>query len=111
MQISSLRCLRHPEREAVARCPGCGGYFCRECVTEHDGAVLCAQCIAKAAAAGKTAKSGGKRFGAAAIRRAAAALGRIAASLFIMLLLWVAYGIFGAIIRAIPTRFHTVEFF
>lgn len=28
-------------------CPGCGRYFCRECVTEHDSRVLCARCISQ----------------------------------------------------------------
>jgi hypothetical protein len=32
-------------REAVARCPGCANYFCRECVTEHAGKFLCSNCL------------------------------------------------------------------
>ena len=40
------RCFRHDGREAAARCPGCRRYFCRECVTEHDGRLLCAACVA-----------------------------------------------------------------
>jgi len=39
------RCFHHAAREAVARCPECRRYFCRECVTEHEGRVLCAACI------------------------------------------------------------------
>lgn len=45
--LSARRCARHGEREAVARCPACGGHFCRECVVEHDGRLLCASCLAK----------------------------------------------------------------
>lgn len=48
--MSSLvlkRCFNHSHREAVARCPQCTRYFCRECVTEHDNRVLCAACLAK----------------------------------------------------------------
>jgi len=41
------RCDNHPQREASARCPECGRYFCRECITEHDDRVLCASCLAK----------------------------------------------------------------
>lgn len=41
------RCLRHAGREAAARCPSCRRYFCRECVTEHEGKVTCADCLAK----------------------------------------------------------------
>ncbi|HLJ48489.1 MAG TPA: hypothetical protein VKU01_20885 [Bryobacteraceae bacterium] len=35
----------HPLREAVARCPECRNSFCRECVTEHEGRVVCAACL------------------------------------------------------------------
>lgn len=46
-RLHARRCVRHAEREAVAQCPGCGGSFCRECVSEHDGRLLCANCLAK----------------------------------------------------------------
>jgi hypothetical protein len=39
------RCLNHAAREAVARCPVCSRYFCRECITEHEGRVICATCL------------------------------------------------------------------
>ncbi len=39
------RCVVHAGREAAARCPSCRQYFCRECVTEHDGRLLCAACL------------------------------------------------------------------
>ena len=45
--IAHQRCFNHAAREAVARCPGCGRYYCRECVTEHEDRVLCAACIAE----------------------------------------------------------------
>jgi hypothetical protein len=45
--LASQRCFNHAEREAVARCPGCRHYFCRECVTEHDDRVVCAACLRK----------------------------------------------------------------
>ena len=45
------RCRRHPERPASARCPACGGTYCRECVVEHDGRILCASCLRAAAQA------------------------------------------------------------
>jgi hypothetical protein len=43
--LASQRCLNHSFREAVARCPECGRYFCRECITEHDDRVICASCL------------------------------------------------------------------
>ena len=45
--LAEQRCLRHIEREAVARCPQCRYFFCRECITEHEDRVLCADCLAK----------------------------------------------------------------
>lgn len=43
--ILHQRCFNHMFREAVARCPGCGRFFCRECITEHEDKVLCASCL------------------------------------------------------------------
>ncbi|MFH2099275.1 MAG: rhomboid family protein, partial [Pseudomonadota bacterium] len=36
-----------PEREAAALCLSCSRTFCRECVTEHEGRVLCSRCMVK----------------------------------------------------------------
>ena len=44
------RCFNHATREAVARCPECRRFFCRECVTEHGNRVLCSGCLARLAA-------------------------------------------------------------
>lgn len=41
------RCFNHAAREAVARCPECRGFFCRECITEHEDRVVCAICLKK----------------------------------------------------------------
>jgi hypothetical protein len=43
------RCWNHEGREAVCRCPQCSRGFCRECVAEHEGRLLCAACLARAA--------------------------------------------------------------
>ena len=53
--MSSLihrRCLHHPAREAVALCPECRRFYCRECVTEHTGRMICAGCVARLARMG-----------------------------------------------------------
>jgi hypothetical protein len=49
--LRQQRCVNHPQREASARCPECGRFYCRECITEHDDRVLCASCLAKLAVA------------------------------------------------------------
>jgi len=43
--VYSKRCSNHPSREAVARCPICQKFYCRECITEHDGKMLCKYCL------------------------------------------------------------------
>lgn len=45
--LTHQRCHHHQFREAAARCPECGRFFCRECVTEHADKVLCASCLEK----------------------------------------------------------------
>jgi hypothetical protein len=47
--VAQQRCLNHATREAVARCPECGQFYCRECITEHDDRVICAACLKKLA--------------------------------------------------------------
>ena len=44
-RLSHQRCFNHLAREAVAKCPGCARFYCRECITEHDDRVLCADCM------------------------------------------------------------------
>jgi hypothetical protein len=46
-ELTYQRCANHAAREAVARCPDCKRFFCRECVTEHDDVVLCSNCVAR----------------------------------------------------------------
>ena len=38
-------CWNHESREAVCKCLNCGRSYCRECVTEHQGRLLCASCL------------------------------------------------------------------
>ena len=46
-KLISIKCFNHNLREAAAKCPECGNFFCRECITEHKGRMLCARCINK----------------------------------------------------------------
>jgi hypothetical protein len=47
ISLANQRCFNHATREAVARCPECKQFFCRECITEHDDRVVCASCLKK----------------------------------------------------------------
>ncbi len=48
--LQQARCLNHPRREAAARCTACGQPFCRECVTELEGRMVCGSCHREKAA-------------------------------------------------------------
>lgn len=88
------RCVIHWQREAVARCPQCNRYYCRECVTEHEGRVLCASCIRL------TVSAAGKE------RHPFRFLVRAAGFVFGVLLLWTFFYYLGELLLAIPTKFH-----
>jgi hypothetical protein len=98
--MSSLalqRCLNHPAREAAARCVDCGSHYCRECVEEHDGRLICAACLRKAARA--------PVFQRAWFKSALAFAQTMAALLF----LWMAFFTLGKTLLTIPESFHEGE--
>lgn len=43
--LAQQRCDNHHDRGAAARCPECRSYFCHECVTEHEGRMICRLCL------------------------------------------------------------------
>ncbi|MCX7824786.1 MAG: rhomboid family protein [Verrucomicrobiae bacterium] len=92
--LAHQRCFNHARREAVARCPGCERYFCRECVTEHADRVLCASCLKKQAVAATVRPS---RW---------SALARLAAGAAGLLLVWVFFYFAGRILLLLPSDFH-----
>jgi hypothetical protein len=92
--VAQQHCLNHFAREAVAQCPECRHFFCRECVTEHDDRLLCAACLRKISKVG-----GSRRHPFRAIGRACMTLGGfLTASLFFY---WL-----GQILLSIPAPFH-----
>lgn len=91
--LARKRCFHHAAREAAARCPRCQRFFCRECVTEHDGLVICASCLRLA-----TAVRAGRDWLAPVGRALAAALGlAMAAGTFYLL---------GRLLLMLPAEFH-----
>ena len=88
------RCFNHVLREAVARCPECLRYFCRECVTEHDDRVLCAACL-------------GHKFDPAAFRRKRfSGFARMIHFLLGTMLIWIFFYYMGQLLLALPLSFH-----
>lgn len=95
--LAARKCVRHTEREAIARCPSCGGDFCRECIVEHGGRVLCAACLAKEA---KTDPA--RARGNAVVRRAVDAVVTAAC----VLALWLAFYALGQFLKTLPPALH-----
>ncbi len=92
--LTQQRCRNHAEREAAARCPGCGHYFCRECVTEHEDQVRCADCLKKAARVPLLR------------RRGFAGAWSTLQCLLGLLLAWFFFHLLGELLLALPSSFH-----
>lgn len=92
--LVAQRCHHHSEREAVARCPQCGLFFCRECVTEHEDRVVCARCLQKAV---KRPGTTSRRF---------AGVGRLLASACGILAAWFFFYFIGRLLLLTPTSLH-----
>ena len=92
--LTHQRCLNHAEREAVARCPACGQYFCRECITEHEDRVICAACLRKLARVPLLQ------------RRGFAGVLRVGQCLLGLLLAWFFFHLIGEGLLKLPTSFH-----
>ncbi len=54
--IGTQHCANHTAREAVARCPECERFYCRECTVEHDYRMICAGCLASLAGEAESAR-------------------------------------------------------
>ncbi|MBI5386987.1 MAG: rhomboid family protein [Verrucomicrobia bacterium] len=88
------RCFNHSLREAAARCPECGRFFCRECVTEHDDRVVCAACLRQLVQPRLTQRSG------------FVAVVRTAQTLAGVLMVWLFFYLLGQMLVSLPDSFH-----
>ena len=92
MSLLLQRCFHHLDREAAARCPSCQRFYCRECVTEHDGRMICANCVARLQAPQSVERSGSTMW-------AVMSLGGL-------LLAWLIFYYLGMGLARIPSAFH-----
>ncbi len=92
--LAQQRCHHHLAREAVARCPECARFFCRECITEHDDRVICATCLKKI-----TGASGGRKQRLRGVMT-------LAYALFGFLFLWMFFYCIGQGLLSMPSSFH-----
>ncbi len=61
MNRFASECFVHPSREAVALCLECRRSYCRECVVDHDGRLICAACLGRLNNAGAGSTSSVRR--------------------------------------------------
>ncbi len=94
--LALQRCLHHGDREAIARCPECGNFFCRECITEHDERIVCASCLAKIMRPAEVKVS---RFRLVTLRPWLGVFTGI-------LTAWLCFYFVGRMLVAIPSSFH-----
>jgi uncharacterized paraquat-inducible protein A len=94
-ELHQRRCLNHETREAVARCPECGFFFCRECVAEHEDRVICAACLRRIVQSPEKKRSPMLAWPA-----------RTTAFCFSLMIGWLAFYLVGKILLSIPTSFH-----
>jgi len=93
--LRQQRCLNHPRREAAARCPECGRFYCRECITEHDDRVLCASCLAKLALKRTTQR---EWWGW---------VPKLGLALIALITVFLAFLMLGNLLLSIPSQFHS----
>jgi hypothetical protein len=92
--VPAALCLNHPRREAAARCTSCGQPFCRECVTEFEGRMVCGPCHREKA----KAKEKPRRDWFLLTTATQAALGLAA--------LWFTTWLLGRVLVSIPAEVH-----
>lgn len=96
--LARRRCFTHPAREAAAVCPECKRCFCRECVTEHDDRVICANCLARMTNHENKPRSASWL-----------PLGLALQALLGFLLVWLLLHGLGSVLLSLPSAFHEGE--
>ncbi len=110
LPLTRQRCWNHAEREAAARCPSCARFFCRECVTEHAGRMVCAACLRTQFAAGeRRLRPGGGRAGRA-WRAVAANAWRAAQVGAGIVTAWFFFHLVAGWLVSLPEQFHEGTF-
>lgn len=95
-RLALQRCWNHSSREAVARCPECARFFCRECVVEHADRIICSGCLARVQTAAAKPK---RRLNFAPLLRLVAATAGIVFA-------WILFFSIGRALLSVPDQFH-----
>lgn len=92
------KCLNHTEREAAARCPSCRRFYCRECIVDHEGRVICSSCLKKL-----TASEGETSSRLSWIRDLLLFVGSVG-------ILWFTFYGIGRVLMRFPDTFHAYQY-
>lgn len=92
--LHQSRCFNHALREAVARCPSCKRFFCRECVTEHEDRLTCASCLGKST----RERTAGRGAGRLVLNLARGVAGFV--------VIWIGFYLLGQFLLQIPSDLH-----
>jgi hypothetical protein len=99
--LAAQRCRNHPQREAAALCTSCRRPYCRECVADHQGRMLCAECLARQRSTVIPRRIRRGRARVLVARSAAAALG--------LLVAWLTFAAWGRVLHALPAQTHELS--
>ena len=92
--LAAQRCRNHPHREAAALCTTCRRLCCRECVADHHGRMVCADCLARALASARPRQRASGRLRGALRQGATTAVA--------LLLAWLYFYALGRLLHALP---------
>ena len=101
MKPGRQQCFLHPDRGAVARCPECQRFYCHECITEHDGQVLCRRCLNREVEEEQSSQG--------FLRRHKTTVLLLVKPLFALagfILLWFLFAVFGSMLMNFPDSFY-----
>ncbi len=88
-------CTIHADRRSTARCPSCRKFYCRECITEHEGKLTCATCLSLSLEERAKPKQR-RRWNLVPVIQVIIAL----------MVSWAVFYLFAATIRDVPDEFH-----
>lgn len=94
--LGDTTCVTHADRVSAARCPSCRQFYCAECITEHEGRMICAGCLEKQLVQIQPAEAKRRSFPLAAIVQFVMAV----------LVVWVVFYFFAKTLADIPDDFH-----
>ena len=95
--VGDTTCVLHAERHAAARCPECWQFYCSECITEHEGRLTCASCLAAPSQEAESRSKGGRFVSLLAVG---------AQVVVAVMVCWLVFYLFAQTMGDMPDDFH-----